>query len=73
MMRIVKYWFTKLHTLEIYMKSGNMILINCVTEYTVAANSDGVTKLSLTQVGGGRRLLVNTIDLGQIEAIVQVR
>lgn len=73
MMRIVKHWFTKLYTLEIYMKSGNMIMINRVTEYTVSANSDSVTKLSLTQVGGGRKLLVTTIDLDQIEAIVQVR
>lgn len=55
------------------MKSGNMIMINCVKEYTVATNSDGVSRLSLTQVGGGRRLLVNTINLDQIEAIVQIR
>ena len=73
MISIVKHWFTKLHTLEIYMKSGNMIMINRVKEYTVSANSDGVTKISLTQVGGGRRLLVNTINLDQIEAIVQIR
>ena len=70
MMSFVRSMFTRKMTLEIYMKSGNMIQINRVTEYSFSTNSDGVTKLSMTQQHGGRKLLVSTIDLNQIEAVV---
>ena len=59
--------------LEIYMKSGNMLCINRVSEYKFKTGVHGVSELSLTQVGHGRKLLVSTINLDQIEAIVQVR
>jgi hypothetical protein len=72
MISFVRRMFTHKMTLEIYMKSGNMIQINRVTEYTFNNNSDGVNKLSMTQHNGGRKLLVSTIDLSQIEAVVQV-
>lgn len=73
MISMFKYWFTNFYTLEIYMKSGNKIVINRVTDYTFTSSGDSLTKLSLTQSGRGRKLIVTTINLSQIEAIVQVR
>lgn len=73
MISFMRRMFTRnMMTLEIYMKSGNMIMINRVTEYSFNTNSDGaITKVSITQQNGGRKLLVSTIDLLQIEAVVQ--
>lgn len=64
--------FLKCHTLDIYMKSGNVIRIDRVKDYSFNTNSSGVSKIELTQDSVGRKLLVSTIDLGQIEAVVVV-
>jgi hypothetical protein len=64
--------FTKGYKLDIYMKSGNVIRIDRVNDYAFNANSSGVTKIELTQDTVGRKLLVTTIDLSQIEAVVVV-
>ncbi len=56
-------------TLRIYMKSGNVIELKRVTNYTIKEQS-----LALTQshCRGYAKLLVPTIDLSQIEAVVRV-
>lgn len=62
--------FTKRYKLDIYMKSGNVIRIDRVKDYSFNTKSSGVTKIELTQDTAGRKLLVTTIDLDQIEAVV---
>lgn len=63
--------------LEIYMKSGNVIKIDRVDDWSVEADGDSVVNLSIVQnksfFGKTRKLLMSTIALSQIEAIVRVQ
>lgn len=59
---------TKSYTMTIYMKSGNAIVLDQVTEYDIGNNGNEIVKLAVGQ-SGGTQLLVKTTDLTQIEAI----
>jgi hypothetical protein len=59
--------------LEIFMRSGNKIVIDGVSEYKIKNSGDEITGLTLTQDEHATRLLlVKTIALSQIEAVVRV-
>lgn len=60
--------------LSIYMKSGNVIRIRNVKDYEFKMNGNSVSSLKIETHGrifGGPRLLVQTIDLSQIEAVTR--
>lgn len=60
--------------LSIYMKSGNVIRIRNVKNYEFKMNGNNVSSLRIDtgmKIFGGPRLLVQTIDLSQIEAVVR--
>lgn len=58
--------------LEIYMKSGNVIRIDSIADYTFKRTERGISEFSISWDKPSRRLLVGTIDLSQIEAICEV-
>ena len=62
-------------TLTFYMRSGNAITINGVTEYTIDSGDHGPKRIELKQWldKGLTELLISTIDLDQIEAITRTR
>ena len=69
----LKFWEPKPKTrLEIYMKSGNVIEIDGVTDWKTRTNlNEGMEYLMITQSSYAKyKLIVTTIDLKQIEAIV---
>lgn len=58
--------------LTLYMKSGNSITIDGVIEWEVRSNSEHITYFSLKQSEScKRKLRVTTLDLSQIEALVE--
>ena len=63
--------------LTIYMKSGNNIELDNVKSWEVDGNGDSITRLKLKQTvrhwwfRRSRYLILSSIDLSQIEAIVQ--
>lgn len=59
-------------TLEIFMKSGNVIRLDRVLEYKIKNTGDNIIYFSITQKNQGRKLLTNTLSLSQIEAVVCV-
>lgn len=59
--------------LEIYMKSGNMIELDCVETYEFKNNLEGMKMFALRQHKyAKKKLLVGTIDLSQVESIVVI-
>lgn len=59
-------------TLDIYMKSGNVIKVRDVEDWNATVRVDGITSLSLTYAEHAMsRLKVATLALSQIEGIVQ--
>lgn len=67
----------KVMTLKIYMKSGNILKVDKVTEWKVQYQEDNITYLSVTQTTKGffkckNHLQVETVSLNQIEAIIQI-
>lgn len=57
--------------LDIYMKSGSIIRVPHVTEYKFVDRGGGISHIHLDQ-NGKPKILVPTIDLDQIEAVVEV-
>jgi hypothetical protein len=68
-------------TLEIYMKSGNIIKDRNVKKWEAGYRGNEITRLSITHkhktfldlFRPRKQLKVETIDLSQIEAIVEVQ
>jgi hypothetical protein len=56
-------------TLEIYMRSGNVLVLDGVKDWKTETAGDTVTRLELSWFNPSRRLVVSTIALGNIEAI----
>ncbi len=56
--------------LRLYMKSGNVICLPHVTdvEYKSSSSSRSLTYTRVSEAGG-ERLIINSLDLSQIEAI----
>ena len=62
--------------LTFYMKSGNKITADKITDWVVEYSDDQLTSLRVVQTQGGKfgcknRLIVESIDLKQIECIVE--
>lgn len=58
-------------TLAFYMKSGNVVRAYHVEKYTIKTNDhDNVVAVEITWALKGN-LLLNTLDLKQIEAVVE--
>lgn len=57
--------------LNIYMKSGNVIRLRGILKWETSTNDDGVSRLFIERRKRffGEKLVISTIDLGQIEAI----
>jgi hypothetical protein len=69
------FTFKNMH-LDIYMKSGNKITIDRVTSWDIRYDEDQVTHIAIGQVNKGlfkckNKLIVGSIDLKQIECIVE--
>jgi hypothetical protein len=69
------FTFKNMH-LDIYMKSGNKITIDRVTSWDIRYDEDQVTRIAIEQVNKGlfkckNKLIVGSIDLKQIECIVE--
>jgi hypothetical protein len=62
-----KFW--KLDRVTIYMKSGNRIVLDDDDAYTFAYQGDTLVKAALTTRRARTKLLINTINLEQIEAV----
>ena len=61
---------TKIHTVEIFMKSGNSLVLDRVKEITVDYTNSVISSFKLDQSTRAKtRLLVQSIELLQIEAI----
>ena len=58
-------------TLTFYMKSGNSIVIDGVTEWSIKTSGGSVTSVTLTQRHDKRKLILSTLNLDQIEAVVE--
>ena len=62
-------------TLDIYMKSGNIISVTNVKDWQFKSTGDVVTYFRIEQgkslFSKARGLLVNTLDISNIEAIVE--
>jgi hypothetical protein len=59
-------------TLHIYMKSGNVVVIDGIEQWEFKANASSVTSFKIKWSNlSTRRLLVTTLALDQIEAIVE--
>lgn len=71
-LRSVARWFRGGYTLEIYMKSGSVIVLDGIRDYKFVADSLAVTSFSIERTNCKRNLLVPTIILSQIEAICRV-
>lgn len=61
-------------TLTIYMRSGNRIKLRYVKDWNATVNGNSVTRLAITRNSlaeflSHEKLLVQSIDLTQIEAI----
>jgi hypothetical protein len=57
--------------MTIFMKSGNKLFSDCVTEYSYVPAAHGLAKLQLTQdhKPGKTKILVQTLVIDQIEGI----
>ena len=75
--KMIKHIWRKLRglptieTLTIYMKSGNKIVLDNITDWNVAGTAEaGVTNLKLTWRTSARtKLIITSVPLNQIEAI----
>jgi hypothetical protein len=61
---------TPVYFVELYMKSGNVVMIDNVLSYSFENSGNEITGVSIQQRQRGRRLLVKTIDMTQIECVV---
>jgi hypothetical protein len=72
----IDYWKwigrTKTFGLEIYMKSGNVISLDGVTEYSFENKGNEIISFSVKRYNAKYQILAKTVDLTQIEAIVKV-
>ena len=62
----------KYMTVSLFMKSGNVLVSDCVLSYTFVPSPTGVSKLQLEQNHerpGSRRILVASLCVDQIEGI----
>jgi len=59
--------------LNLYMKSGNVIVLNGIDNYKLKANNDNIIYLELvmSDKARGEKLIMPSLDLSQIEAITQ--
>ena len=67
--------FNKMY-LDIYMKSGNKITIDKVTDWNIKYDSNQITSIRIDQNTEGsfkckNKLIIGSIDLKQIECIVE--
>lgn len=51
------------------MKSGNKIILPDVIEWALNSSAEGITKFSVEYKPGTLRIIGNSLDLSQIEAI----
>jgi hypothetical protein len=60
--------------LQIFMRSGNSFVLDGVTDWKLTTRGDRVVGIHLVQKAGSEftRLIVNSIDLAQIEAILDL-
>lgn len=60
--------------LQFMMKSGNSFILDGVHDYKISAGSNGITSITLSQIADGSktRLLINTLDLSQVEAVLEL-
>jgi hypothetical protein len=56
-------------TLEVYMKSGNVLVLDRIKKYEVSSRGDTIVRLELSWKRPERQLIVTSIDLSNIEAI----
>jgi hypothetical protein len=56
-------------TLEIYMKSGNVLVLDNVKDWKSENRGDALTRLEVSWKNPRRQLLVATIALSSVEAI----
>jgi hypothetical protein len=59
----------KTFTLNIYMKSGNVIRLDGIKEYEIKNQGDDIVGFQIEWHKPNQRLLVKTLDLRQIEAV----
>ena len=62
----------KMETLQFFMRSGNSFVIDNVTDWNCKYRGDTIVELSITQHCPRSKLLVQSVALGQIEAIVRL-
>lgn len=67
----LKAFFKPSFKLTFYMKSGNTVELTHVTDWEMKVSGDDITSLNLTQKHKGTRLIVNSINLSQIEAVTR--
>ena len=65
--------FKRTITLRLYMKSGNVIEIDRIKDYTIKNEGNAIVGLNLTWKNPRQQLLVKTIDLTQIEAVTVLK
>lgn len=63
-------------TLTIYFKSGNIVNVKNVTEWSVGSKGNEITSISLTHKKplfniGNRKLIVKSIDMKAIDCIIE--
>ena len=60
--------------LKLYLKSGNSITTDKVSEWNVKCNGNEVVSLSVSYKESPKeRLIMTSLDLSQIEAITEIR
>jgi hypothetical protein len=63
--------FTKIHDVQIFMKSGNSFVLDKVHELSMDYTGGSVSSFKLNQsVRAKSKLMVQTIELSQIEAVI---
>ena len=60
-------------TLKIYMKSGNVITLKRITEWKVKSERTVVSLEITRKKYGQERLIMNSLDLSQVEAITETK
>ena len=60
--------------LRLYMKSGNQLLMEDVDKYNITTKGNLVTGIEIEYSGKDwdSRVLIQTVDLAQIEAVVRI-
>lgn len=76
--KAVKFWRelrpSPVYRLQIFLRSGNSIVLDGVTGYTFDTTGNTIARFSLVQKTSQRNsyLLISTLDLSQIEAVVRL-